>query len=189
MQRHDQMTIAALGLMTATPAVVLAAPPMPAFAPATAGLPTLDATDAVRRLSGDIGYLNPGTLCASGLIEALVDLCDSRALILDLRTHEGSPTDALLLGHLAWRPMPMATIRRSRDGVSLTRWTGKATPALDGPLFPENPVFVLTSPTASLAAQALAYDLRMAGRAVVISDDDAFTLAYRRALSAGRRLA
>lgn len=188
MPHLDHMIPSALELMTAPPAVVLAAPPMPAFAPASPGLPTLDAGEAVRRLPGDIGYLNPKTLCASGLIEALVDLSDCRALILDLRTHEGCPADALLLGHLAWRPMPMATIRKCRDGVTLTRWTGKATPALDGPLYPEAPVFVLTAKTSPLAAQALAYDLRMAGRAVIISDDDALLLAYRRALSASRRL-
>lgn len=189
MQHHDHMTTAALDLMTAPPAVALAAPPMPAFAPASPGLPTLEAGESVRRLPGDIGYLNPKTLCASGLIEALVDLSDCRALILDLRTHEGCPADALLLGHLAWRPMPMATIHKSRDGVTLTRWTGKATPALDGPLYPEAPVFVLMARSAPLAAQALAYDLRMAGRAVIISDDDGFTLAYRRALSVSRRAA
>ncbi len=188
MQRLDHIDTAAPVLMTATQTVVLSAPPMPAFAPASPGLPTLDSGDAVRRLPGDIGYLNPKTLCASGLIEALVDLCDCRALILDLRAHEGSPADALLLGHLAWRPLPMATICKGRDGVTLTRWTGRATPALDGPLYPEGPVFVLTGGNAPLAAQALAYDLRMAGRAVIFSDDDALLLAYRRALSASRRL-
>lgn len=189
MQRHDHTNTATPGLMTATPAVLLSAPPAPAFAPTSPGLPTLDAGEAVRRLPGDIGYLNPETLCAFGLIEGLVDLSDTRALILDLRTHEGCPADALLLGHLAWRPMPMATIRKSRDGVTLTRWTGQATLALDGPLYPEAPVFVLTSPSAPLAAQALAYDLRMAGRATIVSDDDALLLAYRRALAASRRVA
>jgi hypothetical protein len=175
--------------MTATAAVVLSAPPAPAFVPAPLGLPTLDAGEAVRRLPGGIGYLNPETLCAVGLIEGLIELSDTRALILDLRTHEGRPADALLLGHLAWRPMPMATLHKSRDGVTLTRWTGQATPALDGPLYPEAPVFVLTAKSSTLAAQALAYDLRMAGRATIVSDDDAFILAYRRALAGSRRAA
>lgn len=188
MQRHDHTNTPAPGLMAATNTVVLSAPPMPAFAPCAMETLAIDAGEAVRRLPGDIGYLNPKTLCPSGLIEALVDLADSRALILDLRTHDGSPADALLLGHLAWRPMAMATIHRSRDGITLTRWTGKATPALDGPLYPEAPVFVLTGKSAPLAAQALAYDLRMAGRATIVSDDDALLLAYRRALTASRRL-
>ena len=187
MQRHDPMTTATLGLMTATPTVVLSAPPMPAFAPAATDAPVLGTGEAVRRLPGGIGYLNPKTLCASGLVEALMDLADSRALILDLRTHDGGPADALLLGHLAWRPMPMATIHRSRDGITLTRWTGQAASPDGGPHYPEAPLFVLTGKDASLAAQALAYDLRMAGRAVIISDEDALTLAWRRAL-AGRRL-
>ena len=187
MQRHDQMDIAAPGLMTATPTVVLSAPPMPAFAPTEALMPALDG-EAARRLPGDIGYLNPRTLCASGLVEALMDLADCRALILDLRTHDGSPADALLIGHLSWRPMPMATICRSRDGITLTRWTGKAASPDGGPHYPEAPLFVLTDPNAPLAAQALAYDLRMAGRAAMFSGEDALLLAHRRALALQRMM-
>ena len=189
MQRHDHMDFAASGLMAGTSAMALAAPPVPAFAPPAAlSAPALDAGEAVQLLSGDIGYLNPASLCASGLVEALMDLAESRALILDLRTHEGGPADALLLGHLAWRPMPMATLRRSRDGVALTCWTGRATVPDGGPHYPEAPLFVLIGKDSSLAAQALAYDLRMAGRAVIISGEDALTLAWRRAVSASRRV-
>lgn len=185
MQHHDPMTFAASGLMAGPSAMALAAPPVPAFAPSAALTPpVLDAGEAVRRLPGDIGYLNPGTLCASGLVEGLADLADCRALILDLRTHDGGPADALLLGHLAWRPMPMATIRRSRDGVPLTCWTGRATAPDGGPYYPDAPLFVLTAATASLPARALAYDLRMAGRAAILHGDDALVLAWRRALSA-----
>ena len=169
--------------------MALAAPPVPAFAPSAALTPLLlDTGAAVVRLPGDVGYLNPKTLCASGLVEGLADLADCRALILDLRTHDGGPADALLLGHLAWRPMPMATIRRSRDGVPLTCWTGQATAPEGGPHYPDRPLFVLTAATASLAAQALTYDLRMAGRATILNDDDALTLAWRRALSVSRRM-
>lgn len=189
MKHLDHMSTAALGLMTAAPTAVLSAPPMPAFAPSATEAPPVDAGEAVRLLPGDIGYLNPKTLCASGLVEALMDLADSRALILDLRDYAGGPADALLLGHLSWRPMPMATIRKSRDGISLTRWTGRATAPDGGPHYPESPLFVLLGRDSPLAAQALAYDLRMAGRAVIVSDDDALLLAWRRALSASRRLA
>ena len=188
MKHLDHMSTAALGRMTATPTVVLSAPPMPAFSAFATEASVVETGEAVRQLPGGIGYLNPGTLCASGLIEGLVDLADCRALILDLRDHCGSPADALLLGHLAWRPMPMATIRRSRDGISLTRWTGRATVPEGGPHYPEAPLFVLIGKDSPLAAQALAYDLRMAGRAVIVSDDEALLLAYRRALAA-RRLA
>lgn len=187
MKHLDHMSTAALGLMTATPTVVLSAPPMPAFSPRGTEAPATETGEAVRQLPGGVGYLNPATLCASGLIEGLVDLADCRALILDLRNHAGGPADALLLGHLAWRPMPMATIRKSRDGISLTRWTGQATVPDGGPHYPEAPLFVLIGRDSPLAAQALAYDLRMAGRAVIISDDDALLLAYRRAL-VGRRV-
>lgn len=188
MRNPEHLDYAATGLMSVPPVVVLSAPPMPSLAPAFPGLPTLDAGDSVRRLPGDIGYLNPRTLCASGLVEGLMDIADCRALILDLRSHEGSPADALLLGHLAWRPMPMATIRRGRDGSALTCWTGKAIAPDGGPHYPDAPLFVLTGKDSPLAAQALAYDLRMAGRAVIINDDDALTLAWRRALSLAGRL-
>lgn len=189
MQHLDHMTTTTPGPMIAPPPVVLSAPPMPAFGPGAMEKPVTDAGEAVRLLPGDIGYLSPKTLCASGLIEALMDLADCRALILDLRDHAGGPADALLLGHLAWRPMPMATIHRSRDGITLTRWTGRATAPDGGPHYPEAPLFVLLGKDSPLAAKALAYDLRTAGRAMIISDDDGFLLAYRRALSASRRVA
>ncbi len=188
MQRHDLMDLTAFGLNATAPAVVLSAPPIPALTLAETHGPTLEDGEAARRLPGDIGYLNPKTLCASGLVEALMDLADCRALILDLRTHDGSPADALLLGHLAWRPLPMATMRKSRDGVALTCWTGKATAPDGGPHYPEAPLFVLTGSDAPLAAQALTYDLRMAGRAVVLSGEDALLLAYRRALALRRTM-
>ena len=189
MQRHHLMDLAASGLMAGTSAMALASPPVPAFAPPAAlSAPVLEVDEAVRRLSGDIGYLNPATLCASGLVEALMDLADCRAMILDLRTHEGGPSDALLLGHLAWRPMPMATFRRLRDGAALTSWTGRATAPDGGPHYPDAPLFVLTGEAAPLAAQALVYNLRMAGRAVIIRGDDALLLAWRRAVNAGGRM-
>ena len=187
MDHLELMPFPTAGRMAGTTAMALAAPPAPAFVPPTSLIPALLETGAaVRRLPGDVGYLNPKTLCASGLVEGLVDLADSLALILDLRTHEGGPADALLLGHLAWRPMPMATIHRGRDGVALTRWTGKAASPDSGPHFPESPLLVLTAPTAPLAAQALAYDLRMAGRAALFTGEDALPLAYRRALALRR---
>lgn len=183
MQRHDLMDFAASGLMAGTSAMALAAPPVPAFAPPAAwSPPAVEAGVALRQLPGGIGYLNPETLCASGLVEALMDLADSHALILDLRTHAGDPADALLLGHLAWRPMPMATLHRLPDGAALTSWTGRATVPDGGPHFPEAPLFVLIGAASPLAAQALAYDLRMAGRAVIITGEDALTLAWRQAL-------
>ncbi|HRD29669.1 MAG TPA: S41 family peptidase, partial [Caulobacter sp.] len=147
------------------------------------GAATLDGTTAARRLPGDIGYLNPEGLTAAELEDALADLADTRALILDLRAHGGGEADAMLLGHLSRRPIPMARIRRNPDGGVLTLWTGRATPAPDGPLYPDNPLFVLIASRSALPAQALAYDLRTCGRAAVINGEDALLLAYRRALA------
>lgn len=169
--------------------IVLAAPPSPAFAAEPDDDDDIALSAPLRRLAGDVGYLNPEALTMADVVYAFVGLEGCRALILDLRTHPGGEADPLLLGHLSWRPVPMATFHRTRDGVMLTRWTGRATPAADGPLFPDGPVFVLVDADSPPAARALAYDLRMAGRAAILSGVDAFTLAYRRALAAGRRAA
>ncbi|MDP1631078.1 MAG: S41 family peptidase [Caulobacter sp.] len=187
MQRHDLDPSIAPAPPAPALALWLVAPPMPALAPTDFQTPALEALAAVGRLPGGVGVLNPSGLSAAALDVALADLADSRALILDLRDHPGGEADALLLGHLTWRPIPMATLCRSRDGVTLTRWTGRATAPDGGPHYPEAPVFVLIAPNSALAAQALAYDLRMAGRGAIVSGDNALILAWRRALSSAFR--
>lgn len=189
MQRHEPVPSAALGASPVAPAILLSAPPTPAFAPSGHSAAALDGSSAARRLPGDIGYLNPDGLSAAELEDALADLADTRALILDLRTHGGGgEADAMLLGHLSRRPIPMARIRRNPHGGVLTLWIGRATPAQDGPLYPDNPLFVLIATGSALPSQALAYDLRTYGRAAVINETqgpeaETLLIAWRRAVS------
>lgn len=167
--------------------IQLAAPPAPAFFAAASPAFAPDDT-AARIMPGGIGYLTPRGLGPEAITRALADLEDTRALILDLRDHDGGAADAVLLGHLSRRPIPMARIRRNADGGLLTLWVGRATTPQDGPLYPDNPLFVLIGRRSTLPAQALAYDLRACGRAVVINETgdtggETLLTAWRRALS------
>lgn len=175
------------------PPIRLAAPPAPAFLATTTPPCGADDEGAARIMPGGIGYLAPRGLDASAITRAFADLEETRALILDLRDHDGGPADAVMLGHLSRRPIPMARIRRNADGGLLTLWTGRATPPRDGPLYPDAPLFVLIARGSALPAQALAYDLRACGRAVVIHEIEAppsetLLTAWRRALSLRGRM-
>jgi C-terminal processing protease CtpA/Prc len=171
----------------------LAAPPAPTFFAAASPAFAPDDTAAARIMPGGIGYLAPRGLDAGAITRAFADLEETRALILDLRDHDGGAADAMLLGHLSRRPIPMARIRRSADGGLLTLWTGRATTPDAGPLYPDNPLFVLIGRRSTLPAQALAYDLRACGRAVVINETEdlkgeTLLTAWRRALSLRGRI-
>ena len=171
----------------------LTAPPAPAFFAAAGPSHAPDDEGAARIMPGDIGYLAPRGLDAGAITRAFADLEETRALILDLRDHDGGTTDAMLLGHLSRRPIPMARIRRSPDGGLLTLWVGRAAAPTDGPLYPDNPLFVLIARRSTLPAQALAYDLRACGRATVIHEiedppSETLLTAWRRALSLRGRM-
>lgn len=175
------------------PPIRLTAPPAPAFFAAAGPPHAPDDGGAARIMPGDIGYLAPRGLDAGAITRAFADLEETRALILDLRAHDGGTADAMLLGHLSRRPIPMARIRRSPDGGLLTLWTGRAASPEAGPLYPDNPLFVLIARRSSLPAQALAYDLRACGRAVIINETEdlkgeTLLTAWRRALSLRGRL-
>ena len=175
------------------PPIRLTAPPAPAFLASTAQACGPDDEGAARIMPGGIGYLAPRGLDAGAVTRAFADLEDTRALILDLRDHDGGAADAMLLGHLSRRPIPMARIRRSADGGLLTLWTGRATTPDAGPLYPDNPLFVLIARRSSLPAQALAYDLRACGRAAVFNEiedlqGETLLTAWRRALSLRGRM-
>lgn len=131
----------------------------------------------LRRLPGNIGYLKlryfAGDAAGAALIDAaMLMLKDTDALILDLRENSGGggESDARLLGHLSRTPIPMAVITwREADGRFTTDARHPSTPA-GGPLYLDKPVFVLIARRTFSAAEAVAYDLQAAKRAVIIGE-------------------
>lgn len=131
----------------------------------------------IRRLPGNIGYLKLRYFAADAAGAALIDaamlmLKDADALILDLRenTGGGGESDRRLLGHLSRTPIPMAVITwREADGRFTTE-TRRPDAPTSGPLYPDKPVFVLIARRTFSAAEAVAYDLQAAKRALVVGE-------------------
>jgi C-terminal processing protease CtpA/Prc len=99
-------------------------------------------------------------------------LKDTDALIIDLRQNGGGggATDEQMLGHLSKTPIPMARITwRNADGSTVVDQRSPAKPA-GGPLYPDKPVFVLIAKRTFSAAEAMAYDLKAAGRATLVGE-------------------
>lgn len=131
----------------------------------------------VRRLPGNIGYLKLRYFGRDEDAQATIDaamllLKDTDALIIDLRenTGGGGLSDERLLGHLSRTPIPMAVIHwRNADGTVEIEPRHASIPE-GGPLYPDKPVFVLTAKRTFSAAEAVAYDLKAAKRAVLIGE-------------------
>jgi C-terminal processing protease CtpA/Prc len=132
---------------------------------------------SVRRLPGNIGLLKTSYFeqgeAGGRLSGTMMELLkDTDALIIDLRANRGGggASDEALLGHLSRTPIPMAKIFwRTASGGTEVMQRRAATPK-DGPLYPDKPVFVLTSPRTASAAEAFAYDLQAAKRALVVGE-------------------
>lgn len=132
---------------------------------------------SIRRLPGNIGllkisYFEQGDPGARLMNTAMELLKDTDALIIDLRSNRGGggASDETLLGHLSRTPIPMATVhwRTYAGGTEIMQRAPK--PPKDGPLYPDKPVFVLTSHYTFSAAEEFAYDLQAAGRAVLVGE-------------------
>lgn len=141
-----------------------------------------------RLLDGGVGYLDlarfSGHPDAGAAIDAAMGrLVGARALVLDLRANGGGGEAALrrLMGHLAPAPLRLEDIQMRRcapdpadpegcmqDGSRdvLERYAD----AVAAPAFPTQPVYVLTSGGSFSAAEAVAYDLQAAGRAIVVGE-------------------
>jgi C-terminal processing protease CtpA/Prc len=145
--------------------------------------------DAIRRLHGNIGYLrlrgfsgHPGA--GAAIDGAMSVLSGADALILDLRRNGGGGEAALkrLMGHLAAAPVELESIEMRvcapppaeapdacvQDGTRETqrRWAD----TVAAPTFADRPIYVLTSTQTFSAAEAVAYGLQQAGRAVVVGE-------------------
>jgi C-terminal processing protease CtpA/Prc len=131
---------------------------------------------AIRRLPANIGYLNlsyfeQGEAGAELAQTALRLLQHTDALIIDLRGNRGGggATDETLLGHLSRTPIPMVEIHwRTENGVEVMRRAPR--PPAGEPLYTDKPVFVLTSNRTFSAAEGFAYDLKAAGRALLVGE-------------------
>ena len=140
-----------------------------------------------RVLDGGVAYLNLASFSGHPDSPAAIDavmgqLAGARALVLDLRENlgGGEPSLRQLMGHFAPGPMRLEDIqfRRCRpnpedpeDCIADGRDTLErfANPVA-APAFPDQPILVLVGPATFSAAEAVAYDLQAAGRAVVIGE-------------------
>jgi C-terminal processing protease CtpA/Prc len=145
--------------------------------------------EEVRRLDGNVGYLNltvfaPPSMGADLAVAAMSLLAQSDALIIDLR-HNGGGDGAmgnLLAGYLFDGAREMSgTYNRPAD-----KFTRAYSPAwVPGRRFGAGkPVYLLISKRTFSAAEAFAYDLQALGRAVVVGEPSgggAHPFEYRRA--------
>jgi C-terminal processing protease CtpA/Prc len=132
----------------------------------------------VRRLPGNIGYLKLRYFAldeagATMIDAAMLLLKDTDVLIIDLRenTGGGGQSDERLLGHLSRTAIPMAEIHWRKEDGSIEKETRRPTIGAGGPLYPDRPVYVLTSKRTFSAAEGFAYDLKASGRALLIGEN------------------
>lgn len=144
--------------------------------------------EQVRRLDGDIGYLDlrvfaPPAMGADMAVAAMTLLAQSSALIIDLRRNGGGDgaLGLLIAGYLLDGAQPMSgTYDRPSDKL-----TPSMTPAwVPGRRFgSEKPVYVLISRQTFSAAEAFAYDLQALERVKIIGEPSgggAHPFVYRR---------
>jgi hypothetical protein len=143
---------------------------------------------AVRRLSGNVAYLRLQAFNGSPEAAAAVDqafglLANGDALIIDLRQNMGGAETTLrrIMSHLFPEPVEMGAIAWRQCAPSPEpdpevcrqiepRLARQFTDTLSKPLYPKGPVFVLTSASTFSAAEALAFELQVRGRAVVVGE-------------------
>lgn len=128
-------------------------------------------------LDGNVGLIEMGGFVPPEVARATAEaalgfVAGTDALLIDLRTSGGGNPEmvGLLIAHLHdgepflfnrfyWRPTD-ATIE----------WV---TPALDRPLYPERPVYLLTSGATPSAAEGFSYHLKHLGRATLVGETTA----------------
>lgn len=131
--------------------------------------------ESVRRLDGDIGYLDlrvfaPPRVAADMLQSAMTLLAQSKVLIIDLRNNGGgdSSMDMLMAAYLLDQPAEMSAIY-DRPSNRLTRATSPVW--VPGRRFGgTKPVYVLISHKTFSAAEAFAYDLQAMKRVTVVGE-------------------
>jgi len=138
---------------------------------------TCGGVGCVRRLSGNVGYLElqpvlfPAALCGEIITAAMSLLAATDALIVDLRhCLGGEPTMAAFLISYLWdhEPAQLTGLREGKDNQLKQAWT---LPYVPGRRFGKaKPVYALTSATTFSGGEHLSYDLQQLGRATIIGE-------------------
>lgn len=132
--------------------------------------------EAVRRLPGNVGYLDLrlfGMTPESAVrVDAAMDLlADTDALIIDLRRNGGGGGEAMsaLFARLATSPIPRSAQIWRRDDGGFDRVEPQTPERPAGKRYGK-PVYVLTAKRTFSAAETFAYDLQAAKRAVIVGE-------------------
>jgi hypothetical protein len=152
-----------------------AAGPAPAEDESSAS-PWRAANHGIRRaevLAGNVGYLEvrefapPDSAHARTLGAALTMLANADALVIDLRRNGGGHGADLLASHFFAEPTHLLDTYDRPTDRRTAWWTRSQVP---GPRLVRVPLYVLTSRSTYSAAEAFAYSLQAAGRAIVVGD-------------------
>jgi C-terminal processing protease CtpA/Prc len=129
---------------------------------------------SVRRLPGNIGYLNlaffsPDADAAQAIAAAMKLVNGTDALILDLRHNGGGSGDTAtaLVSYFFEEPVQLSSIVERKHGSEMERqkWSLRY---VEGPKYLDKPIYILVSSHTHSAAEFCAYDLQAAKRAVVL---------------------
>ncbi|MFX0022477.1 MAG: S41 family peptidase [Candidatus Hermodarchaeota archaeon] len=127
------------------------------------------------RLPGNIGYIKlndfpPAEFAGETIIGALQFLANTNVLIFDIRNNGGGyPSMVALIISYLLEPNPklLTSIYERKDDKIFQNWT---LPYVPGKIFPEKPVYVLTSRRSASGAEEFAYALKMQKRATIIGE-------------------
>ncbi|NBH08157.1 S41 family peptidase [Amycolatopsis sp. SID8362] len=130
---------------------------------------------AVRRLAGNVGYLDttmlyPAELAGPAISAAMTLLATTDALLLDVRRNRGgSPgTSALLQTYLVDEQVHYLDIYEREGDKTTQMWT---LPYVPGPRFGgTKPIWVLTGPRTFSGGEDLAFSLQQQGRAKTVGE-------------------
>jgi carboxyl-terminal processing protease len=125
-----------------------------------------------RRLEDGLGYIEIRSFSDQAAVaafdRALLDLRDTRGLIIDVRDNGGGDTGVArpIMGRFITETRPYARMRR-RDGAGLgAPWTETVDPR--GPFTYDKPVVVLTGRWSGSMAEGFPMGMRALGRAVLV---------------------
>lgn len=131
----------------------------------------------VERLSGNLGFLQlygfePPEFAGETLAAAMTFITHTEGLIIDLRYNRGgSPGMVALLCSYLLPPYPAVHLSDLHwPGRTQQSWTAAY---VGGPRYLDRPVYVLTGPETSTAAEEFAYTLKQLKRATLIGETTA----------------